>query len=1016
MTEPNNNNENDINNKPKNTSYIDGEATAFDINKPTTPSNATPQYISGEQTMVPNDDTGTSTEKEISTFAAIPVDQEQSSIPEAIVVQEQSSIPEAIVAQEQSVFSQNQEETVNPESHTMERLPFSGAVEVQEQTINPDDIVAKHPPKKHVDIPNPKETNNIVQEDTLNPDDMTVAYSKDITVPYSEDVTVPLQDNSNFETAKTEALNKNQTQVTNIPQPNEVTNTDDISDRLSAVNIAKKETSKSSRTDPQSHKMENTSRRENVTPPETKKYYQKPQLPSNYQYVKPISKGGQGEVWLVENTNMHRYEAVKILSNIGESGLERFRREIHYMAALNHNNIATIYYANPEEAYFIMENLPQGTFEVVTKDNAMPIEKKVRLLKEVLKGLSFAHQKGFVHRDLKPGNILFSDDMTPKITDFGLAKIQDESDLTKSQAAFGTPSYMSPEQWENAKDATSLCDIWAIGIMLYEIIAGKKPYSDLSSYQLMYAVVAETPIPSPYQNHEEPLTPQQKMLESICLQALAKNHNERYQNAEDMISDIRQYLGDEPSMISQEVYKPKSWLSTAVASMIVVMLFLGGYVGIQLYQLNNMQKEYAKLTPQSTLQDWQAFVDKFSANIIYFTEDNTMLNAAKNHVAQANVKQQNWDKKLNAMRAAFETIKNAKQDSPATIEQWKTFLKKFSQNNPYSKQDEQMYKIASDTVENYAKDLQNQKLKAQKLDREKWRKRSQQMQTQFKTIAKQKASISEKIALWENFLKKNKAPNPYTQQDQKLKKEANTMIASLRKELQKYKKQQAQKTAQKKQWYSQLQRMKKSFETIRKSRRGLQEELSLWKKFTKTYAKENPYTKTDNKMRSYAQNRIKELRLAIENWQNQLAKMQSTFAQLQKKRASVSEWQVFLSQFAQNNPLSQEDERIKNQIRQYLDQIQNNAKYKIIIISKNNKVLKTVQSILAQNGFKVDVLPITARNNEIVYYTVEEPTPNHIMFRVKLIQKIIQKQINNKFSLQRKKLRNKEFEIKIKIK
>ncbi|WP_372368045.1 protein kinase [Candidatus Uabimicrobium sp. HlEnr_7] len=293
-----------------------------------------------------------------------------------------------------------------------------------------------------------------------------------------------------------------------------------------------------------------------------------PELPAGYEYVRELSSGNYGIVWLVHNNNVKRDEAIKILFRKGETDYHRFCREIETMATLNHPNIVTVYYAKPDELYFIMEYL-ETSFSSWLKQKECSSYEGIKHLYQVAKGLHFAHEKELIHRDLKPGNVLFTKDMVPKITDFGLVKntgfsSAGEDDLTGSLSV-GTPRYMSPEQWEDSKVIDCRSDIWSLGVMLYEVIAKENPFADLSGFQLADAIIRK-PILLPSQVNVNPNL-WDKIAEPICMKALNRDLNKRYQTAYEMAKDLEKIFNiDEETMevATEERSRPISFSATAI--------------------------------------------------------------------------------------------------------------------------------------------------------------------------------------------------------------------------------------------------------------------------------------------------------------------------------------------------------------------------------------------------------------------------------------------------------------------
>lgn len=266
-----------------------------------------------------------------------------------------------------------------------------------------------------------------------------------------------------------------------------------------------------------------------------------PQLPPGYQYVKCIGAGGQGTVWLVVNKNMGekgRNEAVKILQPMSDKDQQRFQMEISTLASVNHPNILTIYFADPSKNYFIMEYLPKGSLDNVLKNPKVTLSQKLRVFEQITIGLAFAHSNGLVHRDLKPNNILFSQNMIPKITDFGLAKYSYQKDgITAQKISMGTPEYMSPEQWADSKEVDNRSDLWSLGVILYEMLAVRRPFIEKALTALMHECLMKPIIPP---HLVAPKLDKLGMaVEPICLKCLEKDRGKRYQNAQEILKDLQ---------------------------------------------------------------------------------------------------------------------------------------------------------------------------------------------------------------------------------------------------------------------------------------------------------------------------------------------------------------------------------------------------------------------------------------------------------------------------------------------
>lgn len=224
-------------------------------------------------------------------------------------------------------------------------------------------------------------------------------------------------------------------------------------------------------------------------------------LEGRYELVKLIATGGMGQVWKGQDLELEREVAVKILREeyAGEEGyLKRFRAEARHTAALAHEAIAGLYdYGELDgRAYIVMELVPGRPLSDIIEENPAGIseEKAIALIKSLAQALDAAHVKGVVHRDVKPENVLIDEDneWALKITDFGIARSHDQAKLTKTGLVMGTAQYLSPEQ-AMGRQATSLSDVYALGIVAYEILTGARPFTGASQVEIAMAQVKETP-------------------------------------------------------------------------------------------------------------------------------------------------------------------------------------------------------------------------------------------------------------------------------------------------------------------------------------------------------------------------------------------------------------------------------------------------------------------------------------------------------------------------------------------
>ena len=269
----------------------------------------------------------------------------------------------------------------------------------------------------------------------------------------------------------------------------------------------------------------------------------KPML-GRYEIEKELGKGAMGVVYYGKDPKIGRVVAIKTMALAQEFEAdelqdvkERFFREAETAGRLNHPNIVSIYDAGEEHdlAYIAMEFLKGKDLVPFTKpDNLLPLPKVMSIIARVADALDYAHKQNVVHRDIKPANIMYDPDTdTPKVTDFGIARITDSS-KTKTGMVLGTPSYMSPEQLAGKKIQGG-SDLFSLGVSLYQLACGKLPFEGDSMAQLMYRIANET--------HTDILSIRADLppcLVAIVNKSLAKQNEDRYANGAEMAEALRQ--------------------------------------------------------------------------------------------------------------------------------------------------------------------------------------------------------------------------------------------------------------------------------------------------------------------------------------------------------------------------------------------------------------------------------------------------------------------------------------------
>ena len=216
-----------------------------------------------------------------------------------------------------------------------------------------------------------------------------------------------------------------------------------------------------------------------------------------YEILAPLGSGGMGEVWKAHDPRLNRDIAIKVSA---EQFSERFEREVHVVASLNHPNICHIYDVGPN--YLVMELVEGHTLAERIKQAPVPLEDALAITKQIASALETAHEKGIVHRDLKPANIMITPDGAVKVLDFGLAKIalptpgENSATLAMGMTTvgtiLGTVAYMSPEQ-ARGQPVDKRADIWAVGAVLYEMLAGRRAFEGESVSDVSAAVLTKDP-------------------------------------------------------------------------------------------------------------------------------------------------------------------------------------------------------------------------------------------------------------------------------------------------------------------------------------------------------------------------------------------------------------------------------------------------------------------------------------------------------------------------------------------
>jgi mono/diheme cytochrome c family protein/predicted Ser/Thr protein kinase len=271
-----------------------------------------------------------------------------------------------------------------------------------------------------------------------------------------------------------------------------------------------------------------------------------PRIPG-YQLIRVVDQGGMGVVYEARQIELGRTVAIKMVSGVRlrPKVVARFRAEAEAAARLQHPNFVQVFQVGEVNGrpFFSMEYVAGGSLAELLARNPPSARTAAELIETLARAIHAAHERGVVHRDLKPSNVMLTADGTLKIADFGLAKrLDDDSGHTHSGEILGTPSYMAPEQAEGKKDQIGpATDVYALGAILYELLAGKPPFQGTSPLDSLRLVVAQEPVAPSRIAASVP-----RDLEAICLKCLEKPPSQRYASAQALADDLRRFLMGQP--------------------------------------------------------------------------------------------------------------------------------------------------------------------------------------------------------------------------------------------------------------------------------------------------------------------------------------------------------------------------------------------------------------------------------------------------------------------------------------
>jgi eukaryotic-like serine/threonine-protein kinase len=324
-----------------------------------------------------------------------------------------------------------------------------------------------------------------------------------------------------------------------------------------------------------------------------------PDVPG-YEVLGRLGRGGMGVVYQARQLGLNRACALKMILAGGHAGpaeLTRFRTEAEAVARLHHPNIVAVYEVGQHDGkpFLSLEYCPGGSLDRKLSGTPLEPHAAAQLVRTLAEAMQVAHDARVVHRDLKPSNVLLGADGTPKVSDFGLAKM-DDAGQTHTGAILGTPSYMAPEQAQGRKEVGPRTDVYALGAILYDCLTGRPPFKAATGVDTLRQVLGQEPVPPTHLNGNVP-----RDVETIALKCLQKEPAKRYGSARELAEDLGRFLAGEPIAARPVGTLERTWrwcrrnprTAGLVATVAVLLVAVAAVTSVLSYRLS-VQKQDAE--------------------------------------------------------------------------------------------------------------------------------------------------------------------------------------------------------------------------------------------------------------------------------------------------------------------------------------------------------------------------------------------------------------------------------------